>query len=104
MHWKRLQEMIYYTKQTEICREKLLLKYFGNKSAENCRKCDVCRSDIPEMDSKLILNFLEETHKTVQQILTHFITSPKESILEALQELLDENAVEPVGLDAYKKK
>lgn len=104
VHWRRLQEMIYYTIQKEICREKLMLRYFGNKSKENCGKCDVCKSEISAIDSTALLSYLEETPKTIQQILTHFITSPKESVLQSLQELLDENVVEAVGLDTYLKK
>lgn len=104
LHWKRLQEMIYYTIQTGICREKLLLRYFGNKSAGDCGKCDVCRSGFSAMDSFSLVGFLEESPKTVHQILTHFITSPKESVLQTLQELLDENMIQAVGLDTYRKK
>jgi len=103
-HWKRLQEMIYYSIQTEICREKLLLRYFGNKSAGNCGKCDVCQNKIPIIEADSLLDFLKDSPKTIRQILAHFITSPKESVLAALQELSDENLIEAVGLDAYQKK
>lgn len=103
-HWKRLQEMIYYASQNDICREKLLLRYFGDKSAQNCGKCDVCVSGNLQIEVDSILNFLDQSPKTVHEILRHFITSPKQSVLEALQELMDENAIEAVGLDSYKKK
>ncbi|SMC79616.1 RecQ family ATP-dependent DNA helicase [Moheibacter sediminis] len=104
LQWKRLQEMIYYTVQKGICREKLLLRYFGEKTAQNCGRCDVCKSENVELDSDLILIFLGETPKTLQEILAYFITSPKESVLVTLQELMDEELIETAGLDSYIKK
>lgn len=104
MHWKRLQEMIYYATQKEVCREKLLLRYFGEKTVENCGKCDICNAETIEMDAASIFSFLEETPKTIQEILIHFITSPKESVLKTLQELMDEELIEAVGIDSYRKK
>lgn len=104
LQWKRLQEMIYYTVQNGICREKLMLRYFGEKTAHNCGKCDVCKSENMEIDLDSILIFLGETPKTLPEIFAYFITSPKESVLTALQELMDEELIEAVGLDSYIKK
>lgn len=104
MQWKRLQGIIYYAAQNEICRERLLLRYFGNKSVENCEKCDICNTEIQKMDASSVVNFLEESPKSIHQILAYFITSPKESVLETLQELMDEELIEAVGIDSYRKK
>src|SRR5690606_33592924 len=104
MQWRRLQEMIYYAEQKEICREKLLLRYFGNQNAENCGKCDVCHSGSKTTDSNTLLRFLEGSPKTLPEILQHFINSPKESVLKSLQELMDEERITAVGIDSYKKK
>lgn len=104
MQWKRLQEIIYYAVQNGICREKLLLKYFGEKKVEDCGKCDICKKNIEELNPKYLLKYLKDSPKTTHEILTHFITSPKESILKTLQELMDEELILTVGLDTYKKK
>src|SRR5690606_36676687 len=80
LKWKRLQDLFFYAEQNEICREKLLLRYFGEKTNENCGKCDVCKNDKTMLNSATVLEFLEDSPKNIQQILLHFINSSKESI------------------------
>ena len=40
----RMQKMIDYVGQEDVCRSSYLLEYFGQKDAEDCRTCDVCRA------------------------------------------------------------
>ena len=40
----RIQKMIDYVGQEEVCRSAYLLEYFGQKDARDCRTCDVCRA------------------------------------------------------------
>lgn len=103
-NWKRLQDMIYFTSQNEICREKLLGRYFGENPKQNCGKCDVCQNLDAEFNPELLLEFLENSPQTLEQILTHFITSPKEIVLRKLQELLDENLVKQLDINTFQKK
>ena len=100
--WKRLQDIIYYASQTEICREKLILRYFGEKPKKNCGKCDVCQKEKPNLDEESLLKFLDETPKTTQEILLHFVHSPRELVLGNLQRLSDENIIENQGIDRYQ--
>ncbi len=101
--WKRLQDMIFYATQTEVCREKLILRYFGEKPKENCGKCDVCQTKNPIADKQSLLDFLDNSPKTIQEILIQFVHSPKESVLDALQKLADENLIRNTGIDSYIK-
>jgi len=101
--WKRLQDLIYYATQKEICRERLILRYFGEKSTENCGYCDVCKKEKQYLNAESILEFLEESPKSIREILLYFINSPKESVLETMQELADEGLIENVGIDSFKK-
>jgi ATP-dependent DNA helicase RecQ len=39
---ERINNVIGYGSSVSVCRSKLLLDYFGEKSAENCGTCDVC--------------------------------------------------------------
>jgi len=39
---KRIQAMSHYAEQTETCRSRILLSYFGEKGTTNCGQCDVC--------------------------------------------------------------
>ena len=38
----RIQAMLKYAKETDYCRSRMLLEYFGEKSAKDCGQCDVC--------------------------------------------------------------
>ncbi|HLV23707.1 MAG TPA: RecQ family ATP-dependent DNA helicase [Moheibacter sp.] len=101
--WKKLQDMIFYALQKEVCREKLILRYFGEKPIEKCGKCDVCKKDTTILNEVSILKFLEDSPKTVQQILIQFVNSPKESVLKILKELADEGLVVYNGIDSLIK-
>lgn len=103
--WKRLQAIAFYAEQNDNCRERLLLAYFNQKSESNCGKCDVCRKRKKSKDLKQqILDFISTGTKTNEEILTNFITSPKENILQTLQVLLDEMKIENKGFASYKIK
>jgi ATP-dependent DNA helicase RecQ len=40
----RIQKMIDYVNQEEVCRSSYLLEYFGQKESTDCKTCDVCRN------------------------------------------------------------
>ncbi|ADX68347.1 ATP-dependent DNA helicase RecQ [Weeksella virosa] len=104
-HWKKLQAMAFYAAQHEYCRERMLLSYFGEKSKENCGRCDVCLSEkkSDKIDSLKLLDFIGEEGKTLNEIVMHFIHSPKENIIAELQYLVDEMKLKIEGLDTFKK-
>ncbi|WP_342304028.1 DNA helicase RecQ [Methanolobus sp. ZRKC5] len=61
---KQLNEMVDYC-ESNICRRKVLLRYFGEETAEdNCGKCDVCLQPRIEVDgtndAKLLINCIKE--------------------------------------------
>ena len=40
----RMEKMIDYVSQTDVCRSAYLLEYFGQKESADCGTCDVCRA------------------------------------------------------------
>lgn len=103
--WKRLQAVGYYASQKEMCRERMLLAYFNEKSTQNCGKCDICRKQRKSEEiKKNITEYLGDGPKSTEEILTKFLTSPKETILATIQYLIDEYVIEPIGIDTYKLK
>ena len=39
----RIQKMIEYATTENICRSRMLLRYFGETDTKDCGQCDVCR-------------------------------------------------------------
>ena len=42
LYARQLNSVVEYVSSTEKCRSRLLLEYFGQKDAPECRRCDVC--------------------------------------------------------------
>ena len=40
---ERIEAMLRYAENTEHCRSRMLLHYFGQQDDQNCRQCDICR-------------------------------------------------------------
>ena len=49
---ERLEKMAEYVKQDSVCRPAFLLDWFGQKDAEPCGQCDVCRSHRAASETK----------------------------------------------------
>ena len=41
---ERVQKMIDYIQEEDVCRSSYLLEYFGQAESEDCRTCDICRA------------------------------------------------------------
>lgn len=102
VQWKRLQDIIYYATQKEICREKLILRYFGEKPKENCGKCDICLHKAVELSEEAIFDFMNDSPKSIREILAHFAHFPKSEVIEKIQMLCDENLMDNVNIDSYQ--
>ena len=103
--WKRLQAISYYASQNKICRERMLLAYFNEKSNTNCGHCDICKKHKKNEDIKnQLIEFITSGPKTNEEILTKFITSPKENVLQILQLLIDDLIIKNEGFKYYKIK
>lgn len=40
---ERIEAMLHYAEETDYCRSKILLHYFGEQDSSDCEQCDVCR-------------------------------------------------------------
>lgn len=94
----RIKAMEEYVTTENICRSRMLLRYFGEKNEHNCGQCDVCLS------KRATDNLSEESYKEVKRqildLLSHSPLTPaetadqikaeKEDIGQVIRYLLDE--------------
>jgi ATP-dependent DNA helicase RecQ len=93
-----VQAMLQYVENDRQCRSQQLLAYFGERSSAPCGKCDVClkrnsenNNDLSLIEQK-ILTLLKEKDLTSRR-LAEQLEANRESILEALQFLLEEGRI-----------
>ena len=94
----RIKAMEEYVTTENICRSRMLLRYFGEKNEHNCGQCDVCLSKRATYD--LSEKSYEEVKRQILDLLSHSPLTPaetadqikaeKEDIGQVIRYLLDE--------------
>lgn len=103
---ERMQKMIDYISEEDVCRSAYLLDYFGQKESEDCGSCDVCRSARrktagPQDTAARLVSFINEEKSgryTLDDIALRFgsaTDSASADYAEVLRRLTDEGAVPP---------
>jgi ATP-dependent DNA helicase RecQ len=94
---EQLKSVLEFVKDTENCKSKFILNYFGEKSEENCGICSYCigRKE-PEIETEdlreLILSLLKVAPLNSREIQIHTKKST-DAIIFALQNLLESNRI-----------
>ena len=95
---KRMQTMTDFVEETEECRSKYLLRYFGQEKTDDCGKCDICRAaaarpkDLPEQLKALIA--ARSGRYSLKELRTAL--GPGDNRwLDVLRELIDRGEVPP---------
>lgn len=94
---EKLQAMLDYVNNTKVCRAVLLLKYFGEKKAIPCGKCDVCLNikgtvDVSYRIKGDIIGILSSGPKTSREVASH-LDHDEKYILESLRILLEDGVL-----------
>ena len=94
----RIKAMEEYVTTENICRSRMLLRYFGEKNEHNCGQCDVCLSK--RTTDNLSEKSYEEVKRKILDLLSHSPLTPaetadqikaeKEDIGQVIRYLLDE--------------
>jgi len=95
----KIEAAIRYAENQHICRSRLLLEYFSDRSADDCKQCDVCRNQKKHFSGN-------EFNQITQQIadllrdqplslptLVNSLNLPESKVLEVLKWLLDQNKI-----------
>ncbi len=85
---ERIDAMIQYVSTDNQCRSRQLLRYFGEKSSEDCGQCDVC------LARKKDSSYKEQYASAQQQILHLLGDGKKHSIKELYQISMDIDVIE----------
>ena len=94
----RIKAMEEYVTTENICRSRMLLRYFGEKNEHNCGQCEVCLSK--RATDNLSEESYEEVKRQILDLLSHSPLTPaetadqikaeKEDIGQVIRYLLDE--------------
>ena len=108
----RIKAMEEYVTSENVCRSRMLLRYFGEKNEHNCGQCDTCinlknkkpSGHLSEKElSEKILQALSDKQQT-PATLAEQIPDDKNMLIDVLHELLDEGKVIAVnGMLQIKK-
>ena len=107
---EQLKSVLHYIKEEKICKNKLLLNYFGEIVKEDCGVCSYCitknktKSDTATLEDKIfsLLKIQELNSRDIQKLTKY----PKDDVIFALQNLLENDriAVKPNNLYSLKKQ
>jgi len=106
---QQLQSVLQYINEKSVCKNKVLLKYFGETIEDDCGICSFCitktktkKSTSSPSDKIIELLTIQDLNSRDIQKLTKF---PKDDVIFALQQLLENNTVilKPNNLYSLKK-
>ena len=97
---QRIQAMLHYAEETDFCRSKVLLHYFGEPDAQDCGMCDICKEKTSgkhspkENDSivTLILSIVKEKKECPVSDI-RFNGIDQERVSQILHQMLEEETL-----------
>lgn len=102
---RKWEEMKYFIQENSVCKMKLINNYFGEKHAENCGNCNVCRNrNTAFFDRALdeeILTLLHSKPATLEEMFIKLNFHKKEKIRENLILMLDSGKVKMLDFRTY---
>jgi len=98
----KLEAVLNYCNLEKACRNKKLLKYFGEMLSNDCGNCDYCRQQKtpkPSVDviGNQIKHNLQSESKMIVDVLASFPESQKQIILEAIRMLVEQKKINLEG-------
>ena len=76
----RIEQMIKYFSTDDECRQRMLLRYFGEKKSRDCGQCDVCRKHRHDREA-------EEEKQTARQAIISLLADKKPHHITELNSL-----------------
>ncbi|MGK6344312.1 ATP-dependent DNA helicase RecQ [Chryseobacterium sp. DT-3] len=102
---QKWEEIKFFIENSDYCKMKLILAYFGEKNTKNCGQCSVCeknkQSIFGKNISQQIINLLAKKPSTIEDLSVQLNYHSKNNILENLIFLLDSGKVKMLNFRTY---
>ncbi|MDR0230126.1 MAG: RecQ family ATP-dependent DNA helicase [Flavobacteriaceae bacterium] len=96
---EQYKSMLFYIENNDICKNKILLRYFDEKLEEDCGNCSICiekKRKAPGLDftkyNQLILTYLKNAPQTLSDLSVQIQLGEQETMV-CLQLLLEDNTI-----------
>jgi len=96
----RVQSVLNYAKEENVCRSQMLLSYFGEKNSQPCGKCDVCQK---KKETEISTAEFEAIRSSIVQVLSNEnlpldivvqkIHFKEKKVLQVIRFMLDNNQI-----------
>ena len=98
-HEKRTEAMIAFLQNKSMCRERLVLRWFGEKVNDDCGHCDVCRDRMDletraeGLEMELLALLQNQGKSTLQYIITTYPPVMKDRVVSVVRRFIDEGTI-----------
>ena len=95
---RRIQAMVDYVEEDNICRSRMLLRYFGEKNEHDCGQCDACirhahqEQDTPRLQPEEICQALAGNPLTPAELCDK-LNADKDQLNKMLHQLANDNRI-----------
>lgn len=103
---KQVRAVINYINNSDSCRSRQLLKYFGESEADDCGICSVCENKAKPTeqnsnDIKAEILLALKTEELSSRALTEKLNKDKAEVLIAIRDLLEANRIMTTSANTY---
>lgn len=95
-HLYRTEHMVNYLQNQQICRDRLLLQYFGESAGKDCGHCNVCSTKHPQtvetgINNEAILDLIKTAgYMHIAMVDKHFPAAIRMEIITLIRTMVDE--------------
>ena len=97
---RRIEAVLRYANETDLCRSQILLDYFGETTSNRCGQCDTCLAHKAEelrlqkfRELSALITATLETDPLPIQTLVQRLRRPEKEVMEVVRHLLDQQKI-----------